>query len=370
MVLNFSESPAEGLLHNGARSTMSFAPTTVVPPVSPLLQPVTGDLPNGVSNTPPPEDITITLPSPLEFFVEEQELKMVGKDSRSQQSFQQQSSLGRYSLGDNFSRLEASIAELNSSLPSMDSLIGGGDPTLFPLSEDLEQDPFGKDVESSNPKLFSENTMDLLRELDLPESPTDFYMGDDEFPPLVTDSLLGVIVSDKDLKTVSSLSPTNSTTTTTKTSNVNGAASSTPSSLSTGSLALEIKQEKESMVQRCTAGLIKQEKETMVQLCTPGVIKQENSRGRSFCQLSSDLPSPVRNVSISICGVSTSSGQSYHFGSPVSSSSQQKAQKPVFNVYTPLDTANEWGQGFGNAMSQRAGNSFTAAQSFSTSYAR
>ncbi|KAK3558343.1 hypothetical protein QTP86_017251 [Hemibagrus guttatus] len=357
------ESPAEGVLHNGARSTMSFAPTTVVPPVSPLLQPVTGDLPNGVSNTPPPEDITITLPSPLELYVEDPDLKMVGKDLRSQ-SFQQQSSLGLYSLGDNFSRLEASIADLNSSLPSVDSLIGGGDPTLFPLKNDdfspigkgevdLEQDPFGKDADASNSKLFSENTMDLLQEFGLPESPTDFYVGDDEFPTLADDSLLGVIDSDKDSRVADSLSPT--TTTTTSVINVNGAASSTPSSMSTGTPAL----------------VIKQEKDPMIQLCTPGVIKQENPNGRSFCQVTSELSNPVRNVSIAICGVSTSSGQSYHFGSPVSSGSQQKVQKPVFNIYTPQPASDEWSRGFGNAsaMQQRASNIFTTTQSFNTSYA-
>ncbi|XP_027020953.2 glucocorticoid receptor [Tachysurus fulvidraco] len=359
--LNFSESPAEGVLHNGARSAMSFAPTTVVPPVSPLLQPVTGDLPNGVSNTPPLEDITITLPSPLELYVEDPDLKMVGKDLRSLQSYQQQSSLGLYSMGDNFSRLEASIADLNSSLPTMDSLIGGGDPTLSPLKNedfspmgnrdmDLEQDPFGKDADTGTPKLFSENTMDLLQEFGLPESPTDFYVGDDEFPPLVDDSLLGDIVSDKDSKAVDMLSPT-----TTTVSNINGAAVS-PSSISTGRPTL----------------VIKQEKEPMIQLCTPGVIKQENASGRSFCQVTSDLSNPVRNVSIAICGVSTSSGQSYHFGSPVSSGSQQKDQKPVFNVYTPQATDDEWGRGFrntNNAMQQRASNSFTATQSFTTNYA-
>ncbi|GAA6084821.1 glucocorticoid receptor [Tachysurus ichikawai] len=357
--LNFSESPAEGVLHNGARSAMSFAPTTVVPPVSPLLQPVTGDLPNGESNTPPLEDITITLPSPLELYVEDPDLKMVGKDLRSLQSYQQQSSLGLYSLGDNFSRLEASIADLNSSLPTMDSLIGGGDPTLSPLKNedfspmgkgdmDLEQDPFGKDADTGTPKLFSENTMDLLQEFGLPESPTDFYVGDDEFPPLVDDSLLGDIVSDKDSKAADMLSLT-----TTTVSNINGAASSTPSSISTGRPTM----------------VIKQEKEPMIQLCTPGVIKQENTSGRSFCQVTSDLSNPVRNVSIAICGVSTSSGQSYHFGSPVSSGSQQKDQKPVFNVYTPQATDDEWGRGFRNtsAMQQRA--SFTATQSFTTNYA-
>lgn len=363
MALNFSESPAEGVLHNGARSTMSFAPTTV-PPVSPLLQPVTGDLPTGMSNTPPPEDINIPLPSPLELFVDDSDQKMVGKDLRSQQSFSQQSSLGLYSLGDNFSRLEASIADLNSSLPSVDSLMVG-DPSLFPLKSedfspmgkvdmDLDQDPFGKDGDASNPKLFSDNTMDLLQDFDLPESPTDFYVADDKFPPLVDDSLLGVMGTDKDSKSVDSLSPITPPTTTI--SNVNGATSSVPSSASTSSPAL----------------VIKQEKDPMIHLCTPGVIKQENSSGRSFCQMSSDLSSPVRNVSIAICGVSTSSGQSYHFGSPVSSGNQQKDQKPIFNVFTPQTASDEWGRGFGNssAMQQRPGNSFSGTPGFSTSYTR
>lgn len=367
MTLNFGESPAEGVLHNGARSTMSFAPTTVVPPVSPLLHPVTGDLPNGVSNTPPSEDITITLPSPLELFIEDSDQKMVGKDSRSQQSFQQLSSLGLCSVGDNFSRLEASIADLNSSFPSVDSLMGSGDPSLFPLKSedfspvgkgdvDLDQDPFGKDVDASNPKFFGDNTMDILQEFDLPESPTGFYVGDDEFPPLGDDSLLGVIVSDKNSKSVDTLSPSPSTSTNTNVNNINGAASSCPSSVSTSSPAL----------------VVKQEKEPMIQLCTPGMIKQENTSGRSFCQMASDLSSPVRNVSIAICGVSTSSGQRYHFGSPVSSSNQQKDLKPIFNVYTPQAPADEWGRGFGsaNTTQQRASNSFTSAQSFSTNFAR
>lgn len=368
--LSFSESPVEGVLHNGACSIMSFAPATVVPPASPLLQPVTGDLPNAVSNTPPPEDITITLPSPLELFVEDPDMKMVGKDLRSQQSFQQQPSIGLYSLGDNFSRLEASIADLNSTLPSVDSLIGGGDPTLFPVKTedfssvgkdevDLDQDPFGKDVDASNPKLFIDNTMDLLQEFDLPESPADFYVGDDEFPSLVDDSLLGVIVSDKDSKPVDMLSSSSTTTTTTTINNNNiikGATSSSLSNVSTSTPTL----------------VVKQEKEPMIQLCTLGVIKQENTSERNFCQMTSGLSSPVRNVSVSICGVSTSSGQSYHFGSPASSNSQQKNQKPVFNVYTPQVTGEEWGRGLGNlnTMPQRASNSFTATQNFSTNYAK
>ncbi|XP_017559301.1 glucocorticoid receptor isoform X3 [Pygocentrus nattereri] len=372
VTLNYSDSPAEGVLHNGARSAMSIAPTSLVPPPSPLMQPVSGDLPNGLSSSPTSQELA-TLPSTLDIFMEDSDMKTVGKDLRAQQAFQSQSSLGLYSLEDNFSRLEASIADLNSSSPSVDSLIGGVDPSLFPLKNEdfspigkgdleLEPDPFGsigKDVDSGNPKLFSENTLDLLQDFELAGSPSDFYVGDDEFPPLGEDSLLGVIGPEKDLKSTISMSTTNGTSSginISSNTSVNSATSCTSSGMTTTS----------------ASPVVKVEKETLIQLCTQGVIKQENVGGQSFCQLAgSDLSSPLGTTPISVCGVSTSSGQSYHFGGPPSTptvSIQQKDQKPIFNLFTQQTTAGDsWGRSLG--LQQRASDGFTNTQSFTASYA-
>ncbi|KAI4897319.1 hypothetical protein NFI96_034026 [Prochilodus magdalenae] len=366
ITLNYSDTPAEGVLHNGARSIMSIAPTSLVPPPSPLMQPVSGDLPNGLSSSPTSEELT-TLPSTLDLYMEDPDMKTVGRDLRAQQSFQQ-SSLGLYSLGDNFSRLEASIADLNSSSPSVDSLIGGVDPSLFPLKNedfspigkgdmDLESDPFGsigKDMDSGNSKLFSENTLDILQEFEL-EGSTGFYVGD-EFPPLGEDSLLGVIGPERDSKLSISVSTTNGTSNSVNISSSPGINSCTSSGVTTAS----------------SATVAKVEKDALIQLCTPGIIKQENTGGRSFCQMSgSDVSSPLSATPISICGVSTSSGQTYHFGGPTSNSTitvQQKDQKPIFNVYNPQATAGDgWGRSLG--IHQRVGDGFTNTQSFTASYA-
>lgn len=351
ILLSYGDNPAEEVIQNRPQSIMSIAPTSLVP-VSPLMQPVSADLPNGLMNTPPPDELTITLPSSVELFTEDQDLKMMGKDLKLQ-SFQQQSALGVYSLGDSFTRLEASIADLNSSVPSVDSLIGEVDPSLFPLKHEdfspigkgdleLEQSPFGKD-DGINPKLFSENTMDLLHDFDLPGSPADFYVNNDEFPSLDDESLLGVMESDKDSMVTEAVN-SNSTPT-----NINGGMSSPGLTTSIQNPVVKI------------------EKEPLLQLCTPGVIKQENVSGRSFCQVTSDLGSPIRNTPIAICGVSTSSGQSYHFGGPVSSTSQQKESKPVFTVFTQPGTGDEWGRGI-TGVQRRPSDTFTSTQSFGTSY--
>ncbi|XP_026862927.2 glucocorticoid receptor isoform X1 [Electrophorus electricus] len=372
--LDYGDSSVEGVLRSGAHSTMSVAPTSLVPPPSPLMQPVSGDLPNGVSNSPSSEELTINLPTSLDLYVEDPDMKMLGKDQRAQQAFQQQSVVGLYSIGDSLSRLEASIADLNSSSPSVDSLIGGVDPSLFPLKNedfspmdkgdiDLEQDPFGpigKDVDASNTKLFGDNTMDLLQEFELAASPSDFYVGD-EFPTLSEESLLGVITSERDTKPAVSVSNTNGTSATSGTTGVNGTSSSSPSGLTATS----------------PSPVVKLEKEPLIQLYTPGIIKQENPTGRSFCQMAgSELSSPLSAASISICGVSTSSGQTYHFGGSTSTAAtngQQKDQKPIFNVYTPQAvTGDGWGRGFGNVtrIQQGATDSFSGSQNFTAAYGR
>ncbi|KAA0709231.1 Glucocorticoid receptor [Triplophysa tibetana] len=312
-----------GYGNSGIQSAMSVAPTSMVPQGSPLMQPVSGDLPNGVSSSPTLEEHTTSVSSTLGFFAEDSEFKIIGRDQRSQQH----QPLGSFTLGDNFSGLEASIADLNSTSLSMDSLIGGVDPNLFPLKSedlspmdkcdmDLDQDsfgPIGKDVDIGNHKLFSDNTLDLLQDFELEGSPSDFYVGDDAFLSNIgEDTLLDLPTSsERDLKPVAS---TNST--------VNGAASSGANTVNATS---------------------------------------------TFTVKASRHSTPI-----SICGITTSSGQSFLFGTGSSSGAvnQQREQKPIINVYTPLTSSEGgWnrGQGFGNA----SGLQPRASESFSTTtYAR
>lgn len=353
-LLDYSNSPVEGILRSGIQSAMSVAPTSLVPQLSPLMQPVSADLPNGLSNSPTLEEHTT---STLGFFMEDSEVKAVGKEQRAQQ----QQALCSFTLGDSFSGLEASIADLNSSSPSMDSMIGGVDPNLFPLKTeqfspmgkcdmDLDQDsfgPMGKDVDVGNHKLFSDNTLDLLQDFELDGSPSDFYVADDAFLSTIgEDALLGDLSTnaERDSKATISMSST-----------LNGMSTSSPSSTTTTTST--------------SLATVKIENDSIIQLCTPGVIKKENVSGTNYCQIG------LHSKPINICGVTTSSGQSFLFGAGPSTAavSQQKDQKPIFNVYTPLTSSEDsWsrGQGFGNAsgMQQRASECFS--KNYTSPYAR
>ena len=366
--LFYTESPVDGTpLKVAPHSAMSItSATAVVLPSSPLMQP--GDVPNSLSNSPLPEELTSASgTASFGLILEDSEPRVASKDQRAQQQlFQLQpqttASLGRYTFGDSLSRLEASIADLTHS-SSMDSLIGGSDPNLFPLrtddfsmdkvdhhSMDLDHDSFGhigKD-EEMNTKLFNDNTLDLLPDFELAGSPSDFYVGDDAFlSTLGDDSLLGDISSEKESKLTLSTNGSAASSTT-----LNGSSLSIRDDLSSGSPATPT-----SLTPSIPLAVVKKETDSaFIRLCTPGVVKQEKtSCGRGFCQMSS-TSSSSSDMScaspISICGVSTSGGQSYHFGvnssgTPTSTTSpgggqQQKDQKPsVFSLYPPVSGARE-----------------------------
>lgn len=357
--LVYTESPGkEGLLKVAPHSAMSIASATSVLPSSTFMQP--GQVPRGLSSSPLPEQHT-SVSASLGLLPENSDFRSLTKDQKfqpQQQLFQKHGSAiaGHPSLRENLPQLEASAVDIRQS--SMDSLIGGSDPNFFPLKTDFpmdkgDQDPidldnaFGhitKEMDVQQ-KLFSDNALDLLQDFELIGSPSDFYVGDEAFLSSITDdTLLGDGSSGRDIKpaVVESLNGSRAD------SALNGGGVTSPdqscSSLSTTSLTPS----------PTLSVLVKKEKDPdFLQLCTPGAIKQEKSTaGQSFCQMSGtsfkDLPN---SNTISICGVSTSGGQSFHFGVSASSNKapQQNEPKLVSTTFLPVTTVSSpWNRGQGS----------------------
>ncbi|XP_077388299.1 glucocorticoid receptor isoform X2 [Festucalex cinctus] len=251
---------------------------------------------------------------------------------------------------------------------SMDSLIGGSDPSFFTMkTEDFSLDKvghdptvldhafdhIGKDIDM-NQKLFSDNTLDLLSDFDLTGSPSDFYVGDDAFLcNLADDALLVDDTSAKEIKPV-----------TTESSNNCG-----PLAFNGNICSPDQPSSGVSTTLTPTTTLMKKEKDSgFIQLCTQGVIKQEKM---SYCEISSttspDLPT---SSPISICGVSTSGGQSFHFGLDTQT---LKDQKSVTCQYVPVATIGApWNRGLtpGSVSSlNQASEAFSATPTFHTGFA-
>uniref|UniRef100_A0A3Q3VSR4 Glucocorticoid receptor n=1 Tax=Mola mola TaxID=94237 RepID=A0A3Q3VSR4_MOLML len=342
--LVYSESPEEGGLLKVASqiATSITSATFVVLPSSPLMQP--GQVLNGLSNSPFPEEltsVTVTVAPLLE-----------NPESR------------------------------NITQSSMDSLIGGSDPNLFPMkTEDFSMDkgdqepididhafdPIGKDLDVHQ-KLFSDNALDLLQDFELIGSPSDFYVGDDDFlSSLADDSLLGDISSERDVK----LAVVESINVSGAVSSLNGSNITSPDqSCSTLSTNLSL------TPTPTLSALVKKEKDAdFIQLCTPGAIKREKlSAGQSYCQISSTSSTEIPSSNpISICGVSTSGGQRYHFGITPSSNEaqQQKDPKPVSTSFLPVTTlSGPWNRGQDNAAMHKTSEAFSSPSSYPVSFPR
>lgn len=373
----FTESPEEGgLLEVAPRGAMSI--TSVVLPPSQLIQP--GQVSNGLASSSSPEEPASGTAN-VAHVSENPETKGLTKDQRLQEQqlcflhTSTSTSLGGRPLRYSLPQLESST--VGGAQSSMDSLIGGSDPNFFPMkTDDFSMDKGDQDPTEIDPsfepirkdgdvhqKLFSDNTFDLLQDFELIGSPSDFYVGDDALLySLADDSLLGDAASEKELKSAvvegvagagvlsalngsSILSPDQS------------GLSTTASLTSSPSLSVVVKKEKD-FVPPHTQGAIKEEKMSPVQ---------------NYCQMSSAPSTEMLSSIISICGVSTSGGQSYHFG--VSPSGGEAAppqnQKPASNQYLPVAAlGGAWAREGETSAILKAAEAFPRSPSYPTCFAR
>ncbi|XP_019725265.1 glucocorticoid receptor isoform X1 [Hippocampus comes] len=330
--LVYIKSPERSSSLTVAPHSASSSSASIILPSSLLMQPGQS---NGLNSSPAPVEVTSSsITATVSTLQEEPQHKGLTKDQKLVSS-------SRLNFEEKLMQSGGRTAHLTPS--SMDSLIGGSDPSFFTMkTEDFSLDKIGhdptdldhafehigKDIDM-NQKLFSDNTLDLLSDFELTGSPSDFYVGDDAFlSTLADDALLVDVTPEKEIKPVTAES----------------AASSGPLAFNGNNNIINPDQSSSSVSTTLTSPttMVKKEKDgDFIQLCTQGVIKQEKM---SFCQISSttspDLPT---SSPISICGVSTSGGQSFHYGLD---SQPLKDQKSVTCQYVPVATVGApWNRG-------------------------
>ncbi|XP_059382801.1 glucocorticoid receptor-like isoform X2 [Carassius carassius] len=235
-------------------------------------------------------------------------------------------------IGENFLLLDETIADLNrgSGIQTPNAFTMKMEE-LSPMEKDrLDFPPYGyPDKEADdNERVTGDNTIDILKDLDLPDSLSDlneFYVNDEAAflsSLAVDDGLLG---ESHLLKATSPVVTGNSA----ACANVNGMGKRQQMADATVNMPV-----------------IKTEKDPdFIQLCTPGVIKQENERG-SYCQMS--------GMSLGDMG-----GQEYHYGANTASAVSLPDQKPLFGLFPPLPTLSDgWvrGNGYGDPSGMQRAN--------------
>ncbi|KAL0994739.1 hypothetical protein UPYG_G00126530 [Umbra pygmaea] len=280
--------------------------------------------------------------------IEEAEGKVKGhvlRDQHAHKHSQQQQ------LFENFAMLEESIADLNRS-NALGSSALGRDHDLFSLKTEgfspMDKDRLDmgsasfeqsqKDLDL-NVRLYGDNTMDMLQDMDLPSSLSEL----NELYDAEEAAFLSSLAMDDKLLEESNVE--RKAIVGSNRGNCNNVSFLDQQQLPEPDLSMPV---------------IKTEKDaddSFIQLCTPGVIKQESER-RSFCQISG-LEIPATHSS-----VGTISGPVYHYGGNTSTTvSVQQDQKPLFGLYPPLTSASDsWnrgnGYGDGSAMSNSPNSTF------------
>ncbi|XP_061784017.2 glucocorticoid receptor [Nerophis lumbriciformis] len=325
--LFYTEFPEGGDSLKVAPQSAINSTASVIHPSSQLMQPGKSNGLNSISA--PVEVISSSLTANIGSLQEDPQQRGLTKEQRPS---------SRQNLGVNLLNLGGKISQLTPS--SMDSLIGGSDPNFFTMkTEDFSLDRvghdlidldhafehIGKDIDMSQ-KLFGDNTLDLLGDFELTGSPSDFYAGDDAFLSTLADDALFVDAG-SDARVIKPAIAEVANGSGSLALNGNNCVASPDQSGSCISSPATLTP---------TAALVKKEKDAdFIQLCTQGVIKQEKmAAGKTYCQISSSTSTDLPISSpIAICGVSTSGGQSFHFGL---GTQQQKDQKSVTCQYLPI----------------------------------
>ncbi|XP_059398552.1 glucocorticoid receptor-like isoform X2 [Carassius carassius] len=229
-------------------------------------------------------------------------------------------------IGENFSLLDESIADLNRG-----SGIQASDTFAMKMEQFSPQEKDGMDFPSYghpnkeldvNERVIGDNTIDILKDLDFTDSLSELnelYVADEAAflsSLAVDETLLGESNFLKDTSPV-----------------VTGSSAACANVNGTG--------KRQQMVEASVN--IKTEKDTdFIQLCTPGVIKQESER-RSYCQMSG-----MGGLHGGPAALGDMGGQGYHYGANTASAVSLPDQKPPFGLFSPLHTLSDgWGRGNG-----------------------